>query len=255
MAPDWHGGPPRFPTTSWSLVALAGQDDETRREALGTLLTRYLPALRAHLIQAKGLAPDRADDLVQDFVANKILERDLIARADQQRGKFRTFLLTSLDRFLLNRLRDEGAKKRAASAAAEPLGERDGQLAAGSGPSDAFDFAWARSVLGEALQRMRTHCETSGRADVWGVFECRVLGPIFEGTEAPDYREIVERFGFQSPSQASNVLATAKRTFARMLRSVVAEYAGSEEEIEEELGQLHAVLARGGQSAHGSPSN
>jgi DNA-directed RNA polymerase specialized sigma24 family protein len=252
MAPDWHGGPPRFPTTSWSLVALAGQDEQTRREALGELLTRYMPALRAHLVQSKGLAPDRADDLIQDFVTAKILERDLISRADHQRGKFRTFLLTALDRFLLNRLRDQGAKKRSASAAAEPLGERDGRLAAGPSPTDAFDLAWARSVLGEALGRMRTHCEASGRTDVWGVFECRVLGPILEGTEPPDYRELVRRFGFQSPSQASNLLATAKRTFARTLRAVVGEYAGTEEEIEEELGQLREILARCGQSTRTS---
>jgi RNA polymerase sigma-70 factor (ECF subfamily) len=255
MAPDWHGGPLRFPTTSWSLVALAGQDDEARREALGQLLARYMPALRAHLVQGKGLAPDRADDLIQDFVTAKILERDLISRADHQRGKFRTFLLTALDRFLLNQLRDLGAKKRSASAAAEPLGERDGRLAAGPGPSDAFDVAWARSMLSEALGRMRAHCEASDRMDVWDVFECRVLGPILEGTEAPDYRELVRRFGLQSPSQASNLLATAKRTFARTLRSVVAEYAGSEEEIEEELGQLREILAGCGQSPHGSISS
>ena len=251
MAPDWQGGPPRFPTTSWSLVALAGQTEEAQREALGQLLRRYLPALRAHLVQAKGLTLDRADDLIQDFVTAKILQRDLIARADQQRGKFRTFLLTALDRFLLNQLRDLGAKKRAA-AAAEPLGERDQRLAAGTNPSDAFDVAWARSVLSEALKRMRAHCETSGRTDVWAVFECRVLGPILEGAEAPDYRELVERFGFQSPSQASNLLATAKRSFARTLRSVVGEYSGSEEEIEEELGQLHEILARSRPSPHGS---
>ena len=255
MAPDWQGGPPRFPTTSWSLVALAGQTEEAQREALGQLLTRYLPALRAHLVQAKGLTLDRADDLIQDFVTAKILQRNLISRADHQRGKFRTFLLTALDRFLLNRLRDLGAKKRSASAAAEPLGERDQRLAAGPGPSDAFDVAWARGVLSEALTRMQTHCETSGRTDVWSVFECRVLGPILEGTEAPDYRELVRRFGFESPSQASNVLATAKRTFARTLRSVVGEYTGSEEEIEEELGQLREILARCGQSTHGSLSS
>lgn len=255
MSPDWHGKAPRFPTTSWSLVALAGQSEEARREALGQLLTRYVPALRAHLIQGKGLAPDRADDLVQDFVTAKILERDLIARADQQRGKFRTFLLTALDRFLLNRIRDQGAKKRSASAAAEPMGERDGRLAGGCGPAEAFDVAWARSVLSEALRRMQTHCRASGRGHVWAVFDCRVLGPILQGTEPPDYRELVRRFGFQSPSQASNVLATAKRTFARTLRSVVGEYTGSEEEIEEELGQLRQILARCGQSSHGTFSN
>jgi len=64
----------------------------------------------------------------------------LIARADQQLGRFRTFLLTALDRFLLNRLRDQGAKKRAADVAAA-LGDYAGEVAANDAP-DAFDVAW-----------------------------------------------------------------------------------------------------------------
>ena len=79
-----NGGAEWFPSTRWSLVARAGQiDPESRREALGELLGRYLPALRAHLIHHKRLAPEKADDLVQEFITSKILEKDLIARADQ----------------------------------------------------------------------------------------------------------------------------------------------------------------------------
>ena len=70
---------------------------------MGQLLSRYLPALRSHLIHSKRLQGADADDVLQDFVAGKILERDLIAKANQELGKFRTFLLTALDRFLLNR--------------------------------------------------------------------------------------------------------------------------------------------------------
>ncbi len=245
MPADWGDGPQRFPTTSWSLVALAGTEaDQAAREALGELLTRYLPALRAHLVCSKRLAPDKADDVVQDFVAKKILEKDLIARADCDLGKFRTFLLTALDRFLLNQIRDAGAKKRAAGEGSEALGERAEWVLSDSAPSDAFDVEWARGVLAEAIQRMRDHCETSDRMEVWGVFQLRILAPILQGTEPADYRELVERFGLRSPSQASNVLITAKRMYERVLRSVVAEYARDEHDIEEEIGELHEILAR-----------
>jgi RNA polymerase sigma-70 factor (ECF subfamily) len=233
-------------------VALAGQDREAQREALEQLLTRYLPALQAHLVHTKGLSSENAEDLLQDFVAGKILERDLIARADRHLGKFRTFLLTALDRFLINRLRDVGAKKRAAGEGAERLGERAARLSVNGGPSDAFDVTWARRVLAEVLQRMRTHCETTGRTDIWGVFECRVLGPILDGTEPPDYRELVQRFGLQSPSQASNVLATAKRMYGRTLRAVVGEYTRSDGEIDEEIRELREILARGKRPANSS---
>jgi len=226
-------------------VALAGKDaDHASREALGQLLARYLPALRAHLAHSKGLSLDRADDVIQDFVAKKILERDLVARAERDLGKFRTFLLKALDRFLFNQIRDAGAKKRAAGEGSEALGDRAEALSSGSEASHAFDVAWARGVVGQAVERMRDHCEATGRADVWGVFELRILLPILEGVEPADYRELVKRFGLRSPSQASNVLMTAKRTYERVLRSVVAEYARDAQEIDEEIGELRKVLAQ-----------
>ena len=82
----------------------------------------------------------------------------------------------------------------------------------------------------------------SGRADVWGVFQCRLLDPSLQGTAPVDYEELVARFGLQSPSQASNVLVTAKRTFARALRSVVGEYALGDDEIDAEIRELREIL-------------
>lgn len=242
MIADWYPRYVRFPTTRWSLVDRAGRESaESGREALGQLLRLYLPALRSHLICSKRLTPEDADDVVQDFVVCKILERDLVARANQELGKFRTFLLATLDRFLLNRIRDEQAKKRAVGGAAV-LGDRADDLADGGG-TDAYDLAWARQVVAEAVRRMRAECEATGRCDVWGVFECRVLAPILEHTEPLEYAELVRRFGFESPSQASNVLVTAKRMYARLLRSVVGDYARDAAEIESEIDELHRILA------------
>ena len=108
-----------------------------------------------------------------------------------------------------------------------------------------FDLSWARHVIGQAVERVKGECEKSNRADVWGVFQARVLGPTLHENEAPSYAELVERFGFKSPTHASNVLVTGKRMFIRTIRDVVAEYGGSNEEIEEEIRDLHRVLAGG----------
>jgi DNA-directed RNA polymerase specialized sigma24 family protein len=246
MPGDIEGGPRRFPTTSWSLVALAADEGpDAQREALEELLVHYLPAMRAHLVYAKRMAPDDAADLLQDFVTTKVLERDLIAQADQRLGKFRTFLLVSLDRYWLNQLRDRGAQKRKADMA-EALGDHADRLATANAGADAFHTAWARDLLKQSLDQMRAECESTGRDEVWGVFECRVLEPALHGTESIGYDALVERFGFRSPSQASNTLATAKRMFARLLRSAVSQYAGSDEEIEEELDDLRKVLGSHG---------
>jgi len=243
MCPNPADG--RFPTTHWTLVARAGQDpSQSRREALGQLLGRYLPALRAHLIHGRRLSPDDADDLLQDFVAAKIIEKDLIGRADRELGRFRTYLMAAIDRFLIDQFRQRSAKKRSpGDAGLVALGDQAGQVADGS-PSDAFETQWAREVIAQATRMMRQECQASARMEIWGVFECRLLRPLLEGTEPADYDELVERFGLRSPSQASNVLMTAKRMFGRMLKSVIGEYAVDEEEIESEIRDLHAVLAR-----------
>jgi hypothetical protein len=79
---------------------------------------------------------------------------------------------------------------------------------------------------------------------VWGVFESRLLAPILHRAEPADYEELVGRFGLASAAQASNVLITAKRMFARIIRAVVGEYALGDEEIETEIRELHTVLGR-----------
>ena len=159
-------------------------------------------------------------------MASKIVEKGLISHADRQLGKFRTFLLTALDRFAINQLRNQRAKKRAPEHGdLVDIGDRSDWLSSGQGASHAFDTTWARGVIAEALRRMRDDCQSSGRAELWGVFECRVVGPIMEGAQQVDYQQLIERFGFRSPTQASNALITAKRMYVRALRSVVAEYA------------------------------
>src|SRR3954469_24919000 len=144
-----------FPSTHWSLVGRAGEvSPERRREALGILLRRYLSALRAHLVVAKRISADAADDLIQGFVADKIIEQNLLAQAEQGRGRFRSFLLTALDHYAVGRFRHETASKRSP---ATPLRDIANQLelsADSAEPSHVFTLVWARQVIDEAKRRM-----------------------------------------------------------------------------------------------------
>lgn len=248
MTPNGPGTERRFPTTRWSLVAEAGlANADDRRKALERLLSRYWPALLAHLVGDKRMPPEEAEDVLQEFVVGKILEKELISHASRELGKFRTFLLAALDRFAIDQFRQRSAKKRSPEGGvAMILGDYAERLPAAPPPCDAFDAAWARRVLAETIQCMRAECEASDRLDVWGVFECRVLEPTLHGKEPADYEQIVTRFGLQSPSQASNVLMTGKRMFARVLRSVVGEYADDDEDIEAEIRELRNILGRTG---------
>jgi DNA-directed RNA polymerase specialized sigma24 family protein len=233
-----------FPLTEWSLVARASDADaDTRRRALSELLDRYVPAIRCYLTLAKHLDPDRADDLLQGFLASKILDEHLIERADRERGKFRTFILTALDRFIINQHRFDAAQKRSPGQMIS-IDEQPEPTKATAGPAAAFDLAWARQVLDRTVVRMKQECVGSGRMDLWDVFQARVLGPTLGQCEPVPYDELIRRAGFASPVRAANALVTAKRMFTRVLRSVISEYQSDEEEIDSEIDDLHKILAR-----------
>ena len=237
-----------FPTTRWSLVAQAGgpatnantHDVAARRDALGALLTRYLPALRAHLVR-KRFSPDGVDDLLQSFVADKVIGADLLAAADRARGRFRALLVTSLNNFASNQLRHGKAERRSPKGAA--VIRLDPSLeCANASPCDSFDVAWAREVLAEALRRMQAECVADGREDLWEVLQVRLVRPALNDSQPMGYDEMVRRYGYTSPKHAANALVTAKRRFEQAVRSVIAEYVGDDGELEQEMAALRGAL-------------
>src|SRR5580658_7027301 len=130
----------KWPTTHWSLVGRAGSGGaEARRQALATLLRIYLPALRRHVVRRGMIQPQLVDDVLQEFLVSRILEKDIIRLADQGRGNFRTFLATALDRFLLNWLRYQSAAKRKAIQAKDFNCDLDSQPDKRT-PMDSFDY-------------------------------------------------------------------------------------------------------------------
>src|ERR1700678_1357040 len=130
-----------FPTTHWSLVARAGSGNaQAQRAALVQLLTRYMPCLRLYLIARKRLDEHRAEDALQSFLASKLIEQGIIERAQKEKGKFRTFLLTAMDRFLVSEMRKEKAQKRGAQATSA-IGEDTDVVSTSEQPDDQFDVA------------------------------------------------------------------------------------------------------------------
>jgi hypothetical protein len=65
-----------------------------------------------------------------------------------------------------------------------------------------------------------------------------------EGAEPLDYATLVERFNLASPTQASNLLVTATRSFRKALREVIGEYEPDEKAVDEEIADLLRVLSR-----------
>lgn len=238
-----------FPATSWSLLEKLGSPNEAdRAKALTELMNRYIPPLRTFLIRFLGVPAEKTDDLLQGFVTDVVIERRLFVRASRDAAaRFRTLIISSLRRYLIDLWRRERRNADGPLVSLDEAGAdafRDGSCS----PSNAVDVDWARFVIAEALERMEAECESSGRQSLCSLFQYRVVFPCLRGDAPMPYAELVSRFGFPSPDEAYDALTTAKRMFERMLRAVVAEYAG-DENVESELHDLWRVL-----STHGSRS-
>jgi DNA-directed RNA polymerase specialized sigma24 family protein len=217
----------------------AADGTQARRQALAVLLARYQPALKSYLCVVRRLGDD-ADDLLQAFVADKLLERDMLRHADEGRGKFRTFLLTSLNNFVTSWYRAAGNRVRAARRLEDVSDHRSNDAS----PAAEVEAAWARALVRDVVAAMREKCRADGREDVWLVFEGRVLAEVFEDKQPVPYEKLAEQLGLRSPMQAANLLVTAKRLYSRLLRVAVSEYERNESHIEEEIADLRASLAK-----------
>src|SRR5688572_3177964 len=89
-----------FPTTRWTLLLSSRQSPEARQAALETLLPLYWKPVYFYL-RRKGLSVENAEDLTQGFFVH-VLERDMLPRVDPARGRFRSYLLTSLENYRVN---------------------------------------------------------------------------------------------------------------------------------------------------------
>lgn len=235
-----------FPSTQWSLVARAGHASiDTQRQALSTLLIRYLPALRAYLLLERRMPRDRVEDLLQGFVTDQLLEHNLVAHVQREKGKFRSFVLLALKRYVISQYRKDTASKRSPEGGSvHSLDEEAMSVPDSAHSSPHFDVAWAKELVSQTLERMCRECEAGGREDIWGVFQSRMVGPLLEQTDPVEYAELAKAFQLPTALAAANLLTTGKRMFARALRQVVGEYAIDEREVQEEVVELMAVLGQ-----------
>lgn len=229
-------GQDHFQTTHWSLVGRAAATDESAIDALNQLLVRYLPALVAYLVARRRFSEDAAEDIVQGYVADKILEKRLLDSVDRSKGKFRSLLIRTLDNYAIDRLRK---KDMLSPSKRDPSGEVDVRQ------PDAFDRQWASQTFKAAIAWMRDECRTEGRDHEWAVFSKRLLEPALSSAEPVEYGDLVSQYGLDSAAQASNLLMTAKRRFQRLLHRAVTDYADDDQNFESELNELWRVASAG----------
>jgi DNA-directed RNA polymerase specialized sigma24 family protein len=230
-----------FPRTDWANL---GQAAKAEAAPLDRLIRLYWQPLKIYLLTTFPNLRDQADLLLQDFAEDKLLQEGWLQKADQHRGRFRDFLKTSLRNFVLNRLNLREARNPPV-----PLEDLEHELPEPEAASEAFDLAWARMVLSETLRRMEADCRNPAadqprRTQIWELFRIRLVDPVFDGAPAPAYDELMERFGWKSPTDASNTLLSGKRIFKVHLNEVIKEYAGKDAATATEVRAIEEFLAR-----------
>ena len=224
-----------FEPTLWTeLVGPAGSPDETVRfEALSKLLEKYQTPLKAFLRAALakyGVQEDWINDCFQSFVLEKVMKKELIQKADRERGPFRNFLKTSLYRFAIQLWRGEREPM-------EPLPPEIEDVVRNL-PLDC-DIEWARDVLQQALAKMFADCLAKKQQIIWTIFEQRRLGTLLHGAEVELLADTVafvkQTCGVTLSDQAiSNRQLTGDEKFDRCIGDVLSEYCRDAEEIESE---------------------
>jgi len=228
-----------FPRTLWSRIdAVKGGDSTEREEALNFLARRYWKPVYL-FVRQYGHNEEEAQDLVQDFFV-AALARDLFAKADPTKGRFRNLLLTSLKRFLANANRNARAKKRhpvEGFVTIQELMTESGPVIVPKDtrtPDEAFHRNWLRELVLRVLRALELECEATGKQLHLELLRVRIILPLLEGAEAPSLRDLGERHGL-SDKDVENRVITARLAYQRLLRKEIRLYAGSDEEVAEEI--------------------
>ena len=237
-----------FTTTDWSRISVVrGEDDVRGQKALDEICDRYWKPVYCYLRQ-KGRDNARAKDLTQGFFLEIVIGRDLIGQADKAKGKFRTFLLTALDRYVINRHRADTAKKRAPEkrpVSLDGLEEwQQPELRHEPTAEEAYAYALASQLVDEVLASVEAYYKQSGRGEHWEVFRLTFIEPLWTSIPPRPLAEICEEFGISSAGKASNMCITVRRRFKKELRGRVRQSVVNDDEVDAEIRDLMEILSK-----------
>ena len=231
-----------FLTTHWSVVLLARNTNPALAEAAREELCRTYWAPIHSYVRWQGYSPDDAKDLTQGFF-EKLLEKDLWARADPNKGKMRSFLLTALKQFLADQRDRVNAAKRGGGAPVVSLddsGVKEPFLASPDNGSAerSFDLKWAMAILAAARARLRNECLGSDKAALFE--EVNVLGE----SEAKQltYADVAARLGV-GVSGVKSAVGRLRERYGELVRDEVAKTVADPADVDAEIVYLISIIS------------
>ena len=233
-----------FNTTHWTIVLACRDQDDSRaaEEALANLYQTYWYPLYAY-IRRCGYSEHDAEDLVQGFYAH-IHEKHALAKADRQRGKFRTFLLSSLQNFLANENERSRAQKRGGGRELIRLDAEDAKeryqldRVHSVTPEKIFEMRWAHALLDQTLAGLRADFAARGKQRLFEGLQTFLTADSGETS----YQKAADNLGLPLSAVKTSV-HRMRLEYRTRLREEIGCTVSCPEEIDEELLYLRKVLA------------
>ncbi len=233
----------QFNTTHWSVVMLAGQSQHPEAAtALEKLCRSYWPPLYAYVRRA-GHPPEDAKDLTQEFFA-RLLAKKHLQLADPERGRFRSFLLKSLQHFLINEWDRSQAQKRGGGQKVFSLDEAAAeqsyvqQAADQLSPEGLFDKRWAVTLLERSMEHLGADYAAAGKRELFD----RLKSLLLTECTAESYRERAEPLGM-SESAVKVAVHRLRQRFRETVRAEIAQTVATPSDVDEELRCLMAAMS------------
>ncbi len=248
-----HGQSDPFAPTHWSVVLAAGRsqaEPEVAQAALAELCQTYWAPLYS-FVRSRGYSVHDAQDLTQSFFAY-LIEKKIYARADQQKGKFRSFLLASLKNFLADSRDHEQALSRGGAydflplneeqvAEAESMFQTHFALGESIGEDRLFERSWAEALVAAGLEQLAAVYRAEGKEKLFQELKIFLTG---SSDPLPSYADLAARLGTLASTLRSHV-TRLRAQYRKALRAEVSRTVNSEAEVDEELRELLRVLTGG----------
>ena len=231
-----------FATTHWSVVLAAGDADTPQSSAaLEKLCRTYWYPLYAH-IRRRGYSEEEAKDLTQELF-QRLLERQFLCGLLREGGRFRSFLLTALDRFLVEHWQRSRAQKRGGG---QPIVSIDAQTAEERyrleprderTPETIYEYRWAMTLLDQVLGRLQQEFSEAGKDELFNMLRNYMV----EGATEMSYADGARRLGM-SEAALRKAVERLRLRYQELFRQEIAHTVTSPAEVEDELRYLQTVM-------------
>jgi RNA polymerase sigma factor (sigma-70 family) len=236
--------PRMFPVTRWTVVlAASGTPSPESAAALERLCSSYWYPLYA-FVRRSGHSPPDAEDLTQEFFA-RLLEHNWIAHADRHKGRFRSFLLMAMKRFLAKEWDKAKTLKRGGQVRLVPLQLDAAETRYTREPADTrtpeqvFEKQWALTLLESVLSRLREDYARDGKGALF-----HALGPCLIGSrDTQPYAALGAELGM-TEGAARVAVCRLRERYRECLKEEIGHTVASAAEVDEELRHLLRVMAR-----------